>query len=289
MKLLRVIFWIILIFIFLRGVIDIARPDRESELTKLIHDFKEEQQMVGDTPDEIMDFAQDFAKEYLTYQQGGESEFKARIKPFVSKRIYGIPDIYSFHNTAKAIYVNAYKKEKSSGQYNVYVNAEIMYEKGELGNEYASCTLKIPVNVSDTGYCVTSLPMYVEDNRLDSTYNAQESTFGIEINSDEILPSINNFLDAYYVQDQSMINYLLDSEADKDKFLGMNKRYVFKKVESIKAYKKAESMDVICILKIKIQDTINEEYVYQEFNITVTENNDKFYIKDLDTKITGLN
>lgn len=289
MMIFRVLFWLILIFIFARGVIEIVRPDKESELTRLIQEFKQEQQLVGNAPDEVMDFAQDFAKEYLTYQQSGETDFKDRIKPYVSKRIHTLSGIYSFRHAAKATYIHAYRREEEkNGQYNVYINAEIMYEK-EQGNEYESCILKVPISVSELGYCVTSLPMYVKDERLDDTYNAPESRFGTEIDSSLIEPSIKNFLDAYYAQDQSMINYLLTSDADKSKFIGMNKRYTFKKIDTIKAYQQEGAAEINCILKIKIQDTMNEEEVYQEFNMTVIESNDKVYIKDIDTKITGLN
>ena len=290
MKILRIVFWTLLIFVFARGVIQIIKPDKKSELNQIIEEFEQEQSMIGNTPDEVMLFAQDFARNYLTYQQAGEQDFKDRIKPYVSKRIYNLPEIYSFHNNAKATYVNAYRSEKKamSGQYDVYVNAEVVYEL-ENENVYDTCTLKIPVSISDDGYCVTSLPLYVEDKRLDETYNAAESILGIEIDSSMIMPSINNFFAAYYSQDQSMINYLLSQEADRSKFVGMNNRYTYKRVDTIKAYKKEGSEEIRCILKIKIQDTVNEEEIYQEFNMVLVQDGDKYYIKDLCTGITGIN
>ena len=90
-----------------------------------------------------MDFAQDFAKEYLTYEKGGEQDFRTRINPYISQRLNNAPGIYAFRNNAKAAYVNAYRKEQEGEVYNVYVNAEIQYDKGEDGMEYADCTLKI--------------------------------------------------------------------------------------------------------------------------------------------------
>ena len=39
----------------------------------------------GDHEEELMRYAQDFVKEYLTYTKSGEEEFKKRISPYVSK------------------------------------------------------------------------------------------------------------------------------------------------------------------------------------------------------------
>jgi len=71
MKLLRLLFWGMLIFVFCRGLYQIVRPQKEAELRRLITEFRQEQQSVGDVPEEIMGFAEDFAKEYLTYSHSG--------------------------------------------------------------------------------------------------------------------------------------------------------------------------------------------------------------------------
>lgn len=294
MKALRAFFWIILLSIFCRGVFQILKPTKTSEITAIINNFKEEQKLIGDHPEELMQFAQDFAKEYLTYSQSGENDFRERIKPYVSKRINNLSGIYGFKNSAKALYVNAYRKEAySSSQYDVYVSAEVQYEiknfdTGETKQSTDLCTLKIPVTVTNKGYCIEGLPLYVADNRLDTSFNPEEAIPGTEIDSKDIAPAITNFLDAYYSQDQSMINYLLTEDADKSKFIGLSKRYSFEKIDSIKAYK-TERNEIICILKVKIQDAVNEETIYQEFNAQVVQGGDKYYIKDMDSKITTLN
>lgn len=79
MKILRALLWIILFFIFFRGVIQIIKPDKVSEISKIINEFKEEQKNNGDHEEELMRYAQDFVKEYLTYTKSGEEEFKKRI------------------------------------------------------------------------------------------------------------------------------------------------------------------------------------------------------------------
>ena len=48
MRVLRAIFWLILFFIFFRGVVQIIKPDKVSEISRIINEFKEEQKNNGD-------------------------------------------------------------------------------------------------------------------------------------------------------------------------------------------------------------------------------------------------
>lgn len=285
MKIFRWVFWFMLLSIFARGVYQIVKPQKASELKQIIAGFKQDQESIGDAPDEVMSFAQDFAKEYLSYEKGGEQDFKNRISPYISKRLSNIPSLYSFRNSAKAVYVNAYRREEDNGLYSVYVNAEIQYDKGEEGMEDADCTLKIPVAATESGFCVAALPMYVQDERLDKNYSQPQVQLGQEIDTTLMLPAVENFLSAYYTQDQSMINYLLTADADHSKFLAMKGRYKLAKVETIKAYQKEGSPDITCVLSVRITDTINTEEISQEYKLTLIQEGDKYYIKDMDTTI----
>ena len=56
-----------------------------------------------------------------------------------------------------------------------------------------------------------------------------------------------------------MINYLLTADADRSKFVAIGGRYEFKKVESIKAYQSPEAADILCLLTVRIADTVNQE------------------------------
>lgn len=284
MKVFRTLFWMLLLFVFGRGLYQIVKPQEASELRQIITEFKAEQEETGNTPNEIMDFAQDFAKEYLSYEKGGEQDFKSRIAPYVTRRIYNTGKLYTFHSTAKANYVNAYRMEndkKGGDIYNVYIKAEIEYDKGEEGVTYAGCTLKVPVASTQTGYCVAALPVFMQDVRQDNTYSTSQTVSGNEIDSSIIEPSVKNFLEAYYSQDQSMINYLLTQDADKNKFIAIQNRYKLKKIESIKTYQEENTAMITCILTVRIVDPINDEEIGQEYTLTLMQSNDKFYVKDM--------
>lgn len=294
MVVLRILFWAMLTFVFARGAYDILKPSSTSEINQIINDFRKEQSIIGDTPEEVLKFAQDFAKEYLTYKKGGGEEFKNRIKPYVSNRIINLPGMYSFQNTAKAVYVDAYRRESySSGQFDVFVNAEVEYlrelpDSGGVQITNDTCVLKVPVSVSENGYCVEGVPMMVVDERLDKSYNMPETITGTSIDTKEIKPALNNFLDAYYSQDQSMINYLLTADADKSKFVSLSKRYAFQKINSLDAYLLPDGKEILCLVRVDIQDAVNSEKIYQEFNVRMIKDKDKYYIKDIDPRIAGV-
>lgn len=284
MKMIRFIFWFLLICVFVRGAYQIIRPQKADELNKIIRNFREEQNDLGSAPEEVMEFAQDFANEYLTYEKGGEKEYRERINPYLSKRLHNA-QIYTFKNTAKAIYVNAYRREEENGIYNVYIKAEIEYQIGEEGITYDSCTLKVPVVVTDTGYCVTSLPMYVQDQRQDTEYVLPQVQPGQAVETALISSAVENFLDAYYTQEQSMVNYLLSADADRSKFISVKGRYTFVKADSLKAYQNEGSTDIICVLTARIKDKVNQEEIGQEYMITLVQEGDKYYVKDMSTMV----
>lgn len=297
MKVLRGIFWIIILFIFFKGIMVSLRPDQTDQVQSIIKNFRSELALEKDKNEEIFGFTQNFVKEYLSYsKEGGEKDFKNRISSYVSRQ-FNTANAYDFRKDAKAIYVQAYRKEQySNSQYDVFVLAEIMYtskvlneESGEYEEveEYETSILKVPVSVSaDNKYCVESIPMFVQDDLLDYGYTVTNFYPEGKIDNARVQSSIENFLTAYYSQDQEIINYYLTVDADKTKFLSLNSRYVFEKIEDLKSFQSANG--IICVLQIKIKDSVNGAVIYQEFNLTCIEENDRVYIKDINTRANNI-
>lgn len=293
MKVFRWIFWFIIIFIFFKGVKVSLRPDQTNQVQNIIRNFKTELDLERDSNEEILGFTQNFVKEYLTYsREGGESEFKGRLVPYVSKQ-FNTANAYDFRKDAKAVYIKAYRKEQySQTQYDVYVLAEILYvdqvldeETGEknIVEEYDTSILKVPVSVSsDNKYCIESIPMFVQDQLLDYSYQFTDFYPEGKIENNQIQSSIENFLIAYYSQDQEVINYYLSTDADKAKFLSLNNRYIFQSVDDLKAFQLGN--EIVCVLKIKIKDRVNDVVIYQEFNLSCIKEKDRVYIKDINTR-----
>lgn len=298
MKILRVIFWIMLVFVFFRGIITIFAPDKEEQATQMIADFKASYSNFTNQNAEVMSFAQNFVKEYLTYEVKGESDYKSRLKPYVSSNILS-GNMNDFTAAAKVTYVEAYKIEDySDHQVDVYVLAEVEYSSRILeddGQTYTTKTtskkliLNVPVYYQNGTYIVENLPLMVTDTMQAENYLAEDyyGTAIAEEKAEAVEISIDNFLKAYFEQDESVINYYLSSSADKNKFIGLHGRFTYCGIDAIRCYQ--DTGDIICLVEFRIQDTENGVKMLQKINLSVQESGGKFYIKSMDTRTGNLN
>lgn len=286
MKAMRIILWVMLSFIFLRGVVSILRPTDQKQVESTIDNFRREfAEFKGDN-EEIMAFAQNFAKEYLTYHEEGEEDYRNRIRPYVAERLYHMQDIISFRGSATAIYVEAYRKEQySSGQYDVYVLAEVDY-----GSYQDKTTLRVPVYTEGGAYIIESIPMVVSDSLLLAHYTQKEH-IGTQIPDSELVSlqvSLNNFFKAYYEERADIIEYYLSKKADRTRMMGLYGRYDFVELVSLKGYREEGDSKITGIVTLKLKDRNNENILLQELNITVVNSDGRYYIEEMNTKTGNL-
>ncbi len=299
MKVARIAFWGMLIFIFIRGVASCFQTDKEDVVAQMIQDFKADYSEFSNQNAEVMAFAQSFAKEYLTYQIRGEAEYKQRLTPYVTAAFLN-NEINDCKATARATYVEAYRiEEYSENQVDVYVLAEMEYESrilDEDGKTYTTeistsqIVLKVPVYMQDSLYIVESLPLMVTDSQLLAGYKVPEYTGTAlsEDKTDKVTISVKNFLKAYFEQDDSVINYYLSGSADKEDFSGLDGRFSFVEIETLHCYQE-EGGDIICLVTFKIKDTENNVEMLQKINLFMQESGGKFYINSMDTRTGNLN
>lgn len=298
MRVLRVCLWGMLILVFIRGVVSIFQRNKEDVVDAMISDFKANYSEFTNRNEEVMSFAQNFVKEYLTYEARGEEEYKRRLQAYVAEDFWS-SSVQDFRSAAKAVYVNAYRLEEySQNQVDVYVQAEVEYtlqvREGESYTEETSrspVTLKVPVYCTGGSYVVEGIPQFVSDTVKLSGYRA-DSYYGdaslSEEETDKIKTSIQNFLKAYLEADESVIYYYLDSGADKEKFKGLDGRFTLQSLEEIKCYKNAGSTAIVCLVSYKITDVQNNAVMLQKINLTMREAGGKYYIVTMDTRTGNL-
>lgn len=311
LKIARCCLWIMLIFFFVKGIWGTLKPDDSAEVTKVIRDFETSFAQYKGENEEMMSFAQNFAKEYLTYQVKGENDYKNRIRPYVSTKVYNTNEITDFKSDAKAIYVQAYKKEQYSvNQWDVYVLAEVVYsvpteipnsntntgsvsgnsqkeQTTEIKTIAEQTTLKVPIYVNDGNYVVEDMPVFVTDSILLSQYEMIDyaGTTVSDVELSNIKSSLNNFFKAYYEENQSVIEYYLSKDADRSRFYGLNGRYVFQSIETLNAYREDGSQETVCIVELKVKDNANEAVLYQKLHLTIVKDeSQKYYINDMNTR-----
>lgn len=298
MVVLRAVFWGMLIFAFIRGVIDIFKPEDDTKVEYMIQNFREDFSEFNNQNAEVMSFAQNFAMEYLTYEKNGEVDYSKRIEPYISPNITA-SNLYDFSNAAKAVYAQAYRvDEYSQNQVDVYVLAKVEYSRRVMIDEESYTTettekeliLSIPVYMSGGAYVVESVPLLVSDTMYLEEY-APEEYYGTTISesmSNQIKTSVNNFLKAYCEQEESVINYYLSPKADKSVFAGLDAAFTFEGIESFKCYQETGD-DIVCIVSYEIRDIENDVSVLQKINLSIQESGGKFYINDMDTRTGNLN
>lgn len=300
MMILRIIFWIILIFIFIRGIITIFRPDKEDTVDQMISEFKANYNTFTNENEEVMSFAQNFAKEYLTYAVKGEEDYKKRIQTYVTAAFLNAGDICDFSSSAEASYVQAYKMEDySTDQKDVYVLAKIKYSMQKLAEDGQTYTteessnqlvLKVPVYCQNGSYVVENIPQIVSDTNYLNDYKVEDyyGTSLTDIQNTAVETSVVNFLKAYYEQDESVIDYYLGDNADKSNFTGLAGRFTFMSIDTINSYL-MESGDIICLVTYMIKDSENGAKMLQKINLSVQENGGKYYIESMNVRTGNLN
>ncbi len=296
MKILRIVLWTMLIFVFFKGVVSIFQRDKSEVVDQMIRDFKASYSQFTNQNEEVMSFAQNFAREYLTYTARGEEDYKSRLKDYVAANFFS-DTVSDFSASAEAIYVRAYRMEDySDNQVDVYVQAEVEYTRRILqdGTTYTEevtrqpVTLKVPVYYSNGRYVVESLPLMVSDSVYLKKYSP-ERYYGTSLGDAEataVKTSVTNFLKAYCEQDESVINYYLDSSADKDAFTGLDGRFTFSDISDISCYQGENG--IICLVSFHITDTGNNTQLLQKMNLTLRESGGKYYIKTADTRTGNL-
>lgn len=299
-RFLRILLWIILVFFFLRGIVTTLKPDQTAEIEKTIESFKNQYNQYQADNEGILGFAQNFVKEYLTYNNQYEKEYKERIKPYVTDAIYSMNDICNFEGNAQVTYVEAYKKEAyAPNQYDVYVSADIQYEMltlSEDGEAYDTLvdngrvTVKVPIYVKKGKYVVEGLPVFTKDE-IQLTEHEVVSYSGEQISDTKknsaIKEALTNFLKAYYQEEQSVIDYYLHKTSKKEKFLGMGGRFELSDITSITSYQNKNNK-ILSILSINVKDSINGAIMSQKMNIKLSQDGERYYILDINARTENI-
>lgn len=298
LKAARTLLWLLLGFIFIKGVIVSVRPDPIGKVNKTIDDFKIELTGLKEEDNEIFSFAEGFAMDFFTYEKGGETDYENRLKKYTAAKL--MKDSTGFSQAAKVIYAKAYRKEQySKNQSDVFIWLEIEYQKQLTSDEGVTTlqvskektTVKVPVYYQNNRYVVEDAPVFVNDDIKATEYTATKfmGTTASEEVVDGITSSLNSFFKAYYEEPQNVIDYYLHPDADKDKFMGLNRRVTFEKVNSCSVYQEASSVDDFIVLAIVEIVDKNGLKLKQNFNLSMQFKDKRYYIKDINTKITNLN
>lgn len=322
-KVLRVVFWGCIIFLIIRGIVAIIKPDRTDVLMDRMKQVESGAKEEIQQNSEILSFTEDFVKQWQTYTN--EEEFKSRLAAYVVPAVLEQQNIHDFTSTSKATYVNAYRMEDyAAGQYDVYV--EVIYTntrmvtveqvvetepETEKKNKKKTETetpqteviqqpvtvestkvLKVPIQVTEDGkYIAEGIPLVIDDQEnLPGKYRKEEVTLEVIEEVATYQEMLTNYLKAYYSESQSVSEYYLSPDAKKSNLYGFADpgKVEFIALTEVKAFRKAAG-EVLCIATYQIRDIATEAVSLQQCNIVIDDSEvERLYIKELNTKAFNL-
>ena len=294
---LRTVLWIALAFIFLRGVAVSLRPDPVTEVNKTIDDFKMDFVGYQEQDNEVLAFAQNFAVNYLTYTAGAEADYISRLEQYAAKTVTGQGNRFPSGAAATVIYAQAYRKEAySPTQVDVWVLLTVEYRSkqqstdGIVSEQTATETavLKVPVSMVDSRYMVEDVPVFVADSNRQAEYKTAAFKGGGECDratTEGITQALTMFYKAYYMDEQSAINYYLAPNADLTDFVGLGGRLTFDKITSLRAVYLQEGVtnQFVAVLTVQVTDR-NGAAMLQNYNVQLVYRDGQYYVQSMDTR-----
>lgn len=297
-KILRGGLWGTLAGLCVLGIWSVIKPDPAITAKRLINNWKEEQSQAI-KEEELMSFTNDFLKAYYTVEIDGKDRYLSALKKYASKEVLESP-AFDFKSHSNVNYANAYRIEDIGGaQVNVYatvsrtVTAIKSEEAGMTSTQReGTYTVKVPVYIGRGHYVVEGIPMIVADTgykAVPSEYEEKKIAKSEMSDTADIKAQVNNFLRAYYSNDQNLINQYLPEGMDTMNFkaVSVEGSYTFDGVESLKAYKNDDD-SIMCLVSFQLLDNQTKTSLRQQFHLVLVQKDAKVYIKQMDTKTINL-
>lgn len=290
----RVLLWIVIVFIFIRGTVTLVRGDQVLEIKKQEKKFLQEMKDERAIDSKALSFAESFVNEYFQFSSEEEKEeYLARLSSYINPKIEN--DII-IPNECWVDYVQAYDlKTYTDNQVDVYVYAIVVKkvpedpnnpDKSKMKYESEDVYLKVPIYYDkNNNLLVEDIPSIVgkpdnakyPNNTLDlSTVSGTQAS--------EIKSSIEEFLKAYYEANQKQVDYFL-LEPGSIKTASNKDIYKYESIEAIEAYELSDDRFLVTV-KYKITDYGVE--TRQKNNFIIAYQDDKYMIKEMNARITNI-
>ena len=298
-KIARIVLWAIFLLIFARGVISIVKkPDTGDALTReQLAAYTQDLAEQRSAEEGLLPFAEDFAREYLTYTVGADEDYRARVGRYA---VSSVATERRAGGEAAADYVTAYRKEAySATQWDVWVRAGVTYttrreptEDEGTGDAVTritrNVTLKVPVAVMDGGYIVEDHPAFVAaeplPNYAQEGYSGQSAT---QAELTELRQALDSFFTAYYAGDQGVIRHYLAPGADEAGFRGLDGTLTYSGIGSVQGYRLAED-DYLAVCQVQLTAPDGQR-LPQGLTLRLRRSAGQYYVAGMDTRTKNIN
>lgn len=278
----KVVLWVIIIFLFIRGIGSILKQDNAVKAQEALQQFTETKNYTDKVAQEASAFAELFSLEYLTYL-GNTDDYSKRLQPFTDLEFTA-----GFNDRIQALSSKAYKIQwTDKSKINVDCSVKVRYLNPQgLEIKINNTFLRVAVVEKDGKYTVENYPLFIPEIQKGSKPEVTKIGNDIDTGTKKaILTIVENFVRAYCVGNQVELSYYMaDSKAA---FNGLNRRYTFKKLIdegcSVKVLKDGKYFVTVQYLVI---DEINSQEFRQNLEMQVISKDGKYLIEKFDSKIT---
>jgi len=207
-KILRIIIWIILGFIFIRGVIGLIAAPQTAQQRQEIEEYKIRITNEANIKTQAIGFAEGFAREYFTHTGASNSDYVTRVSKY----------------TAGGVSITAPGTVKTEAKQVTAIGAEFI-SKDKIDVDVAvtvaypavtkTVAVKVPVNLVDGKCAVVALPQFIPLT-VTADIDAEIKVLpGKEVSrsvSNEMKTMMENFLKTYYSGNENELSYYITDD-----------------------------------------------------------------------------
>lgn len=309
---LRVLLWLIIGFIFLRGVFNIVAATPAEELQEQQSQFLAKLDTDSAKQLQVSSFAEAFVQSYCTYEYGKKDDYELRLTSYAENSI--VSDIVkgnAFVDEASATFVKALDcRQISDTQFDITVAVDVMYTlyptptsgntvhfedstsgaaEGALdGSNYGinpfvqsqRLYYKIPVYFKDGRCAVEAAPVAAAAPLVAQVQKSESASQLTSITDNqqksEVNQLVNDFVRSIFEESQSKINYFLaDTKTD---IRGLNTSLKLESISEIQLLQDA-SGEIFANVVIKVSD-VNGSSFTQRFSLKIIKK-DRYLVQSI--------
>ena len=283
----KVILWILVCFLLVKGVIGILDNKSQDKMLQSINDYTTAAEQREAARAGAASFAEKFVYAYYSFDGSSNSDYSDRVQKYLANALAFQKPVGSGIATqvlsAKAFKITFSEKSKMD----VDVLAKVRYTGDNASGSAISdkdLNLRVPVAYKDGKYAVDAMPMLIPEDEAANISRSEGNITGSEVDQKEereIKQVLESFFKTYYEgTDQEVAYYVSDHSKIKHSLQGT---FTFEGVKRIEAYLLPDSEKYVVDAVISIND--NGQGIEQEMYLYLTKGENKYFIEEISTRV----